>query len=155
MVAVILAVLGVPIWLVAGMLLGALYSRRRYRRAPGVFRCKIRQLSRGTSSDSGDLDGDESTPAWGRAPAYARWVHDVLLVSRGVALVRLAALPVAAVAAGPRTAHPPMVKGLGPAPVVVSLRLDDGSVIELAAAEDDDVTIWGPYADAPGASHDG
>lgn len=48
MVAVLLAILGVPLWLVAGMLLGRLYSRHRYRQAPGVFRCRLRRLSHDT-----------------------------------------------------------------------------------------------------------
>ena len=106
-VAIVLALLGVPVWLVVGMLLGGLYTRRRYRRAPGVFRCKIRMLS--------GSPGDDPSPGWGRAPAYGRWVHDVLVVSRGLALVRFAALPVAAVTSGPRKGDPTGVKGLGPA----------------------------------------
>ncbi len=147
MVAIVLALLGVPVWLVVGMLLGGLYTRRRYRRAPGVFRCKIRMLS--------GSPGDDPSPGWGRAPAYGRWVHDVLVVGRGLALVRFAALPVAAVTSPPTKGDPTGVKGLGPAPVVVSLRLDDGSVIELAAAHDDDVRILGPYADVAASQHDG
>jgi hypothetical protein len=41
MVAVLLAILGVPLWLVAGMLLGRLYSRHRYWQAPGVSAARI------------------------------------------------------------------------------------------------------------------
>lgn len=91
----------------------------------------------------------------GRAPAYGRWVHDVLVLSRGLALVRFAALPVAAVTSGPTKGDPTEVKGLGPTPVVVSLRLDDESVIELAAAHDDDVRILGRYADVVASQHNG
>jgi hypothetical protein len=66
-------VLGVPLWLVAGMVLGALDSRRRFKQAPETFRCKVRLVS-GT--------GGSLKTAWGRMPGYARWVHDVLLVNQ-------------------------------------------------------------------------
>ena len=90
MVAILLAVVGVPLWLVAGMVLGALYSRHRFKQAPGVFRCKLRLIA-GTA-------GSLKT-TWGRAPAYGRWVHDVLLVNQGLALVRVMPIPVTGVAA--------------------------------------------------------
>ena len=144
MVAVLLAVLGVPLWLVAGMLLGGLYSRHRYRQAPGVFPCKIRRLSD---------DTDEAQ--WDRRLVHARWVHDVLLVSRGLALVRFTAVPVAALVAGPDPAEPTTVTKLGPAPVVAWFRLDDGSTIVAAANGEDDVRLLGPFADTVRSSHDG
>jgi hypothetical protein len=129
MVAVLLAILGVSLWLVAGMLLGRLYSRHRYRQAPGVFRCKIRRLSH-----------DTEEAQWGRPLVHARWVHDVLLVSRGLALVRFAAVPVA----GPDPAEPATVTKLGPAPVVAWFHLDDGTTIVAAANSEDDVRLLGP-----------
>jgi hypothetical protein len=71
---------------------------------------------------------------------HARWVHDVLLVSRGLALVRFAAVPVA----GPDPAEPATVTKLGPAPVVAWFHLDDGTTIVAAANSEDDVRLLGP-----------
>jgi hypothetical protein len=82
---ILLAMFGVPLWLVVGTLGGALWSRRTFRRAPGVFPCKVRIIS-----------GPEDSGKWPRATAYARWVHDVLPVHAGLALVRFRALPVMA-----------------------------------------------------------
>lgn len=54
--------------------------------------------------------------SWPRGAADARWVHDVLLVHRGFALVRNMALPVES-AAGPLTERDPgEITGLGPSP---------------------------------------
>jgi hypothetical protein len=139
MVAILLAVLGVPLWLVAGMVLGALYSRHRYRQTPGVFRCKVRTVA-GTV---GSLK-----PTWGRMTAYGRWVHDVLLVNQGLALVRVLPIPVAGVVAGPDRADPAQVRRLGPAPMVLTLRVDGDATVALAAGEPDELRMLGPFADA-------
>lgn len=73
MIWALLALLGVPVWLVVGVLSGALISRRRFRAQEDVF-----ALSR---RDHGEDD-------WPRRLAYGRYVHDVLLVNTGLALVR-------------------------------------------------------------------
>jgi hypothetical protein len=138
MVAILLTILGVPLWLVAGMVLAALYSRRRFKQAPGVFRCKLRLVS-------GTMDGLKAR--WGRAPAYGRWIHDVLLISQGVALVRVVPVPVAGMAAGPEKADPAEIKRLGPALKVLRLRVDGGPTIDLAAGELDELRMLGPFAD--------
>jgi hypothetical protein len=136
MVAILLVALGIPLWLVAGMVLGALYSRHRFKQAPGVFRCKVRLVD-GTA---GSLKTN-----WGRAPAYGRWAHDVLLVSQGLALVRVMALPVLGVVTGPDKANPDEVKRLGPAPKVLTLRVDGDATIELAAGDPDELSMLGPF----------
>jgi hypothetical protein len=138
MVAILLALLGVPLWLVVGMVLAALYSRRRFKQAPGVFRCKLRLVA-------GTVGSLKTT--WGRVPAYGRWVHDVLLINQGLALVRVMPIPVAGVVAGPEKADPTEIKRLGPAPRVLRLRVDGGSTIELAAGEPDELMMLGPFAD--------
>ena len=143
MVAILLVALGIPLWLVAGMVLGALYSRRRFKQAPGVFRCKVRLVD-GTA---GSLKTN-----WGRAPAYGRWAHDVLLVSQGLALVRVMALPVLGVVTGPVKANPDQVKRLGPAPEVLSLRVDGDATIELAAGDPDELRMLGPFTGTAGAA---
>jgi hypothetical protein len=107
MIAILLALLGVPLWLVAGMVLGALYSRRRFKQAPEAFRCKVRLVS-GT--------GSSLKTTCGRMPGYARWVHDVLLVNQGLALIRILPIGVVEVVTGPDKGDPAEAKRLGPAP---------------------------------------
>jgi len=71
----LLALLGVPIWLVVGALAAALLSRRRFRAQPGVFRLK----ERGPGQDK-----------WPRRTAYGRVIHNVLVLNKGLALARTA-----------------------------------------------------------------
>lgn len=73
MIWAILAALGVPIWLIVGALAGALISRRHFREQPDVFALSTREHGK---------DG------WPRRRVYGRYVHDVLLVNSGLALVR-------------------------------------------------------------------
>jgi hypothetical protein len=119
------------------MVLGALYSRHRFKQGPGVFRCKIRMVA-------GTVGLLKTT--WGRAPAYGRWVHDVLLVNQGLALVRVLPVAVIGVVAGPDKANPAEVKRLGPAPMVLTLRAEEDSTIVLAAGEPDRLRMLGPFA---------
>ena len=132
MIWIILAALGVPIWLVVGLLLGALWSRRRFSSTPGVFACKVRPVVGGGGSEG-----------WPRTTSYARWVHDVLLVHGGVALVRSRVLPVRALEG--TVAPAPSVKMTGGEPVSVRLRLDDDSILEVAAAAPAAELITGPF----------
>jgi hypothetical protein len=80
MIWALLAILGVPIWLVVGALSGALISRRRFRAQDDVFALSRRE------------HGEDN---WPRRLAYGRYVHDVLLTNSGLALVRTAVEPVA------------------------------------------------------------
>lgn len=73
MIWALLAILGVPIWLIVGALAGALLSRRRFKAQPGVFRLKEREV-----------DNEK----WPRRTAYGRMVHDVLVLNKGLAMVR-------------------------------------------------------------------
>ena len=68
-----LAFLGVPIWLVLGALIGAIFSRHRFRAQPNV----IPLLFRATHQDK-----------WPRRVAYGRYVHNVLIVNHGLAQIR-------------------------------------------------------------------
>jgi hypothetical protein len=137
MVWIVLAALGVPVWLLVGALAAGLWSRRAFKRAPGVFPAKLRVATR-------DQPGDETS--WSRRPVYARWVHDVLLVHRGFALVRNSALPVGSVT-GPLVAgEPDELTGLGPSPVVLALTIDGGATAELAGRTEDRDALVGPYA---------
>ena len=136
MIWILLAALGVPLWLIIGALTAGLLSRRAFKRSPGVFPAKLR-VTAGASSGTG--------PSWPRMPVYARWVHDVLLVHQGIALVRSRALPVASVTGPITTASPDDVKKLGPRPMLLALVVDDGSTVELAAPDDARDAMVGPF----------
>ena len=45
MAVIVLAALGVPLWLVVGALAAGLWSRRSFKRAPGVFPAKLRVMA--------------------------------------------------------------------------------------------------------------
>ena len=75
MIWALLAIIGVPIWLVLGALGGSIISRRRFKAQPDVFVLSIREHGH---------DG------WPRRVSYGRYVHNVLLVNAGLALVRTA-----------------------------------------------------------------
>jgi hypothetical protein len=129
MIWALLYLLGVPLWLVIGALLFALWARSQVKGAPGVFPCKVRLAS-------GAFPGLKET--WRPFASYGRWVHDVLIVHSGLSLVRSQALPVAAPVRAVMPADPGQVKRLGEHPVVLAVRLDNGAVVELAAEKDGD-----------------
>lgn len=132
MIWALLAILGVPIWLIVGALASVLWSRRKFRQTPGVFACKVRIVS-----------GSDGPEKWTRSTAYARWVHDVLLVHAGLGLVKYEALPVAGVD-GPAPPAP-AVKLKGGDPVSIRLRLDDGSIAEVAGLTSMKDLLSGPF----------
>jgi hypothetical protein len=69
----LLAILGVPLWLVVGLLVGVILSRRSFQRQGGVFTLKARS---------------EGAAKWPRGLIYGRQVRDVLVTTRGAALLR-------------------------------------------------------------------
>lgn len=73
MIWALLAILGVPIWLVVGILAGVGLSRRNFQRQDGVFAFNIRP---------------EGASKWPRQVVYGRQVRDVLVTNRGASLVR-------------------------------------------------------------------
>ena len=87
MIWALLAIIGVPIWLVVGALTAALVSRRRFQAQPGVFRLKERESGR---------------DKWPRRTAYGRVVHDVFVLNKGLALVRTILRGIRSVADGPQ-----------------------------------------------------
>jgi hypothetical protein len=124
MIWILLAALGIPLWMVLGALAASLLSRRSFKRRPGVFPAKLRVVTH---------DATTAT-TWPRRMAYAQWVHDVLLVQKGIALLRTEALPVAST--GPSTKLTDEIRGLGGAPMVMTLVLDDSSSVELATSSE-------------------
>jgi hypothetical protein len=133
MIWILLAALGVPLWLIAGGIILLLRSRRQLRHTEGVFACRVRPA------------GPAESSGWRRGKRYAYWVHDVLLVHRGPALKRYDALPVASVA-GPVVAA--NAKGLGDRPMWLRLHLDDGRLVDLVARNHDVSPATGPFVTA-------
>ncbi|MDQ1633347.1 MAG: hypothetical protein QOJ32_156 [Frankiaceae bacterium] len=136
MILALLALLGVPIWLLVGGLGIALYNRRLQKRHPGAFPCKLRVRSGTVSGFGAD---------WQRSPTYAHWVHDVLLVTSGVALVRTRALAVQSVTSPAPGQVPAELRKLGPDPVMLTLILDENAVVEVTAPTDAGELLVGPF----------
>ena len=115
MIWALLALLGVPIWLIVSALGGALWNRRNFRHLPGVFKVATR---------------DAGTTSWKlTSTGYARCISNVLVINVGLALVRtqiheVRQLEAVDVAAVPRGFDEPEAR---------KLSLDDGSAIEVAA----------------------
>jgi hypothetical protein len=124
--AVLAALLGWTIW----------RSRRDFVRAPGAFRCNVRLLS-------DHLPGIAST--WARRPRHALWVHDVLVIRRGLLRPRFWFLPTRMAEGDLVALNPRRMRGLGRNPVSVKVRLDDHQEIELAAADRDRHLLVGPF----------
>lgn len=123
MIWALLAVLGVPLWLVAGMLLAVLVTRRRITHGPGVFKARVK-------IGAGALPGLKEK--W--SAVHAVWVHDVLLLFKGLSRARVQPLPVAAIVQGPQPLAQSQVKGLGEAPQAMRLRLDSGAEVTVAVS---------------------
>jgi hypothetical protein len=109
-----LALLGVPIWLVVGALIGAMFSRHQFRAEDDVFPLLMREA------------GDDK---WPRRLAYGRYVHNVIIVNHGLAQIRTSVHVVEEIDRldlGDTT-----LKHIGD-PLAFAIRLDDGSGFELA-----------------------
>jgi hypothetical protein len=109
-----LAFLGVPIWLVLGALIGAMFSRHHFKNQPDV----VPLLFRAADDDK-----------WPRRLAYGRYVHNVLIVNHGLAQIRTSVHVVEHVDRldlGDTT-----FKHIDD-PIAFAILLDDGSEYELA-----------------------
>jgi hypothetical protein len=106
------------------------WARWRVTRVPGAFPCRLRPADA--------VEGRR----WPRRSQRGRWVHDVLLVHRGVTLVRAEALPVATVG-GPVAGPAP--RGAGDPVVRLRLHLDDRRLVDLVVHEDDVAPAFGPF----------
>jgi len=82
MIWALLAILGVPIWLIVGALIAIWQIRRTIKRQPGVFEVSVRTAG---------------ADKWPRLPSCARVIRDVLVLNSGVALLRTEIHPVDAV----------------------------------------------------------
>jgi hypothetical protein len=141
---VVLAGVGTAVLIVTLLLaVAARQHRRAIRRDEGVFACKLR-------TSSGAVPGLRST--FPQAAWYATWVRDVLLIRSGFALSRVR--PFEVVTAGYRLydGDPADAPRLGAYPLVLSVRLEDGARIDVAAARRDREKLMQPFI-GPRAFH--
>jgi hypothetical protein len=141
-VPVIMAVL-VLLVLLGVLIVAALLASLRFPAGAQAFPCKLRPVP-----------GAGRARPWPRRRCRATWVHDVLLVRRGVLPARLQALAVRTPEDPPRDTTPTEVRGLGGGPVAVVLRLDDGTLLEVAAPWPSRTHLVGPFLAAAAADAD-
>jgi hypothetical protein len=138
MIWALLAIIGVPLWLIAILLFLLFRQRSSVRDAPGAVACKVRAVE-GQEKYLGD--------GYPRYQQRVVWVHDVLVVHGGNPfLTRVTVLGTVGVAAQPQPAGEP-VKHLTDA-TTVRLRTDSGAVIELVTARGDVPALLGPLGPA-------
>ncbi len=136
MIALIATWLGVPLWLVLGMLGVMLWQRHQFKQEPDVFEAKIR-LASGASEDFKEK--------WPRISGYGRWVHDVLLVHAGLGLRTNTPVPVAALEGPLDASAADAARRLGDNPVVYRLTLDDGATFLMAVPAEAGAIAVGPF----------
>jgi hypothetical protein len=73
MAVIVLAALGVPLWMVVGALAAGIWSRRSFKRAPGVFPAKLRVTA-------GEVPGLKTT--WPRRVVMTASLGGVPVISR-------------------------------------------------------------------------
>jgi hypothetical protein len=123
-----LALLGIPIWFIALILIAAFKNRNTVRSDPDIFEFKTKK-------------GD----GWARGKGYARWVSDVLIIHTGIALIRTAATQVEAITALGPIEPPP--KGLGDDPTEFAVTYAGGKKFSFAVSVDDRTAALGPNQD--------
>ena len=81
-------------------------------------------------------------------PVYALWIHDVLLVHSGLPLAHMTPVPVSAMKGESVKGDPSELKRLGDAPVIRTIHLDSGAVIEMALPGDVQELGQGSFSEA-------
>jgi hypothetical protein len=129
------------LWATALVVLGLWWAARRSRQRfvddGDVFRCRVRAVGRSPAVWS------IPTRRWTRR-MWALWSDDVLVLRRGPILTRTIALQVTVCSIGVYVLPRCDTRGRAAA-IAVCLRLPDGARIEVAAVEQERVTMVGPY----------
>ncbi len=125
LISIVAAFLGVPLWMILGMLLLIFWNRSKVKKQPGIFPVKLRPEA---GPDA------EKEPKWSRT-GYAQWVHDVLIVRQGLGLMQTIPYGISGVEGPAQDGNPEVIKGLGEHPKVIQARLDDGSILQVAVGE--------------------
>jgi hypothetical protein len=137
LIALIATWLGIPLWIVLGIIGLKLWQRYQFKQLPDSFEAKIRV-------ESGAVGGFKEK--WPRISGYAVWVQTVLIVYEGLGLGKDTPLPVAALEGPVNTSLVDEAKRLGDNPVVFRLTLDDGATLLLAVPEEARTIAVGPFA---------
>jgi hypothetical protein len=124
MIWAVLAVLGVPVWLIAGGLGAVVWSRLQFRNQPGVFAAKIR-LAQGEQAGIGKK--------WRRV--FARRIHDVLLINKGAALMQVIPIGIRNAESVEGLAEAEGIRLRGRTPQAYRLHTDTDAIIEAAAID--------------------
>jgi len=133
----ILAILGVPLWLILGWLAAGLWHRHDVQKnLPDVFKMKVRVVD-GTYRHLGGK--------FPRTSAMAIWAHDIMILEKGLLLARNLHFAVTEGVQPPQPADPKQVNRLGDKPVTLQFRLDDGTIVEVAAPGESVGLAQGPF----------
>ena len=116
-------------------------SRRRFERSGTVFRCRLRRCGYTSAI------WPRMARRWSRV-MWALWDEDALVVRRGPVRARIIPLRAQVTGGGVRAVSSHNVRRCGPNPVSVVLRIWDGTYVEVAAADEDRVSLVGPYVAA-------
>jgi hypothetical protein len=139
---------GLAVGVLLGVALLGLSIRLRFARIPDAFRCKVR-VSRMLRRPGQRLESPAGFGTrWGHRRTRAVWVHDVLMVRHGLLGQHVVALPVRIPDEAIRSVPADLVRGLGPSPQVLRLRLDEGPPVEVAAASQARSLVVGPFVAA-------
>ncbi len=111
-------------------------SHRQFTRLPDLFQCRVRTV-RGRLPGIGER--------WQPRPVWASWAHDVLLVRLGRWPATTHVLAVRCADGSVETVPDGELRGLGPEPVMVRLRLDDDAVVEVATSGAARDLVVGPF----------
>lgn len=136
MLVAIGALLGVPLWILLGWLAGGVWHRHEIKELPGLFKTKVRAISgdyRHTGKDFPRMAGN------------AIWAHDVLIFEKGLLIPRTLHYEITEAVQPPQPADPEQVKGLGDSPITMQFRLDDDTVIEVAARGEESESAKEPF----------
>jgi hypothetical protein len=132
MIWAILAALGVPLWLCAAGILTLLLRNRALRKRPGNVPVRVRPTGK---------------KRW--SPGHGVWLHDVFAF-RGLPAAWKEVLVWATGAEVRAPSHEERKKlhRIGDAPVIVTLSLAEGGIIELATKPEHLDHLLGPFAPA-------
>jgi hypothetical protein len=130
MIWVILAAVGVPLWLCALAILTLVMRNRALRARPGNVPVRVRA---------------EGKSRW--MPGHGLWVHDVFAYRGSPAAWKEGLVCVTAVSERPADAEERKhLRRIGDEPVIATLTVDDGGRLDVAARASDARTLLGPYA---------
>ena len=137
MLVAILAVLGIPPWvLLLAVLAIVIRSRKQFINTPGVFPLRLRSISE-------EIPGIKAD--WPRPKSYAYWVHDVLLVHSGPPLMKTTPFWVSELVIVDQVSQLDS-EGLDQEPAKLDLQLADEAMLQMAVPEKYISLARGPFA---------